>query len=906
MGDLKADLSLKEKQIAALRKSQTAEYTRKLAEEKEVLAERVERLIAESKSKHGGGGSAETGRVRASSFTSSMSSQKGRPGGSHEANDVARLRAQNLKMHEELSRLRTELDSMENREMSSKDGGSGSGRGKKRDRTDGARFYEGQTVECRNEGEDSWHPATIDSGRLKIEPLGGEGRGNRTYIYSVYKGGGKRADDVPEYRIRELAGGEDDAAEGQGSSRVTKNRDGETVIRSRAFVAGDLVLVRDGGSGRSTAGKKQEWTFGEVVRRNDSGTYRVAVLGGRAEGKDFHPTMVRAQARPEGDDDDGDEARHRHGDARGGTHAPSAALTKTKTDSAAEEAEIRYAEEREELLALARDALPAPIEAGQEVIAKNGGSNVWGSGIVVSVEGDRKRCAVEFDFGDVEEHLPCIFVCPRGGVNLSLDRDAARAGDAVLAQKSKRQDAGIGDGADWFTARFERHGRGGGEEEEGSCYVVFAGEKAVSRVLAARVRPLYAAPRDGRHARDEDMTIPGDPPPPTKPVRAKKHQEGDIVLACIPRVKKWTPALITGVKGRGRYAVEWADGVQAGSLLFTHIASMDSSARKGAFAVGTDVGAATADNNNYNNKAGSARGSSFGNGNDDNDGGGGGQGAGQRAPGNAGAAANAVEAVRLRQRALAVGEPVLAKMSGHNYWSPGCVVRADGGGRYDVRFTDGTMAEDLSFLYVRGLSAKESGGDGNCDGVRGGRGDSGASHSKRSSSGGKEPAGGDTVSGRGRRIMLSGNILIENCCYLFLMFLLLSFHIGLDTCSLTEHICMWSCGLFGAEQKRKRALLGRKGSAATTASNFEKHLPRKVGNTVHCPSPDGLVFPRGGNINMIEFPPACRAVHVLLQLQQAAATGRAGSRSSQTRSAERQHNVTLGNPPSTRRCRFEY
>ncbi|CAM9497383.1 unnamed protein product, partial [Scytosiphon promiscuus] len=678
VADLKADLSLKEKQIAALRKSQTAEYTRKLAEEKEALAERVESLIAELERKHGSG-SGETGRARASSITSSISSQKGRSGGPHEANEPERLRAQNLKMREELSRLRADLDLMVNREKSSKEDG-GSGRVKRRDRTDGAQFYEGQAVECRDEGGGSWRPATIDSGQLKVEPLGGEGRGNRRYIYSVYFSdrGGERADDVPEHRIRELAGGEDGALEGQGSSRVTKNRDGETVIRARVFEAGDLVLVRDAGSGRSGTGKEKEWTFGEVVRRNGNGTYRVAVLGGRAEGKDFHPTMVRAQAYPAGDD---------HGDAKGGrdSREPSAAMTKTKTTSPEEEAEIRYAEEREELLALARDALPPPVEVDQEVIAKNGGSNVWGSGLVVSVEDDNRRCTVEFDFGDVEERLPCIFVRPRGGVDLSFDRDAARHGDAVLAQKSKRRDAGGGDdGADWFAARFERHGRG--DEDRGSCYLVFAGEKTVSRVQAARVRPLYLAPRGGHHAGDEGATIPGDPPPPTKPVRAKKHQEGDIVLASIPRARRWTPALITAVKGRGRYAVEWADGVQAESLLFTHIASMDSPGRKGAFST-----------------------------------------------------------VRLRQRALAVGEPVLAKMPEHDYWSPGCVVKVDGGGRYDVRFTDGTTAEGLSFLFVRGLSTQESSGDASGEGARGGRVNSGVSDSKRSSSEGKEPAVGDTV-----------------------------------------------------------------------------------------------------------------------------------------------------------------
>lgn len=751
MADLKADLSLKEKQVATLRKSQAVEYTLKLAEEKEALEVRVERLIAESNSKHDSGI-----RGRTTSFNSASSSQKDQSAASNEASlaELERLRAQNLKMRKESARLRAELELVEMRgdSGSGREHGSRSrnrdnmdrGRAEQHGHSDGARFYEGQAVECRKQGSDSWLPATVDSVRLTIEPLGGGGDGggggsgdsrgsHRTYMYGVYFDGEEagRRDDVPEFRIRAAASGEGDGP-GHGSSRVVRNRDGETVIRSRVFGAGDLVLVRDGGGGRTNQGSKK-WSLGEVIRRNDNGTYRVVVPGGQAEGKDFHPTMLRAQDSRENSFDSGSDIHDQSG----------ASQTKTKAASPAEEAEIRYAERREELLQLARGGLPAPLHVGQEVIAKTGGSKVWGSGVVVATDSDNLRCRVEFDFGDVEDNLPCIFVRPRTGEDLASG-GAARNGDAVLAQKTRKQDTKSGDRADWFAARFRSYDK----DDADSCYVTFDGERGSSRVQATRVRLLYPTARGGGGRRndrpgDDDEMIPGSPPPPTKPVRAKKHREGDIVLACIPTVKKWTPAVITGVKGHGRYSVEWADFVREKPLLFMHIASIQGPSRKRAISVERKNNSYDSGDSHHANTrapASDARGAR----------GGGDTGSDERRSRVLSAesvAGSTTPSVRLRQRALNVGEPVLAKKApDQGYWSPGSVTRADGGGKYDVRFTDGTTAEDLSFLFVRGLSAEQGSGDGRGGKIdtRGGRITSEASET-HPSTGERDPVVGDSV-----------------------------------------------------------------------------------------------------------------------------------------------------------------
>lgn len=684
-------------------------------EEKEALAARVERLVAESNNKHGRTATEDNGH----SDRASSSADSGKNGRA----ELERLRAQNLEMRKETARLRATLDLAE---MGDGRGGGSDGHvdgdlGKKKHSggAGGARYFGGQAVECRKKGSESWCPATIESARLTVEPLGRSSTGDsKTYVYSVYfdDKGGTYEDRIPESRLRRRAvrvRGDDDP--GQSSSWAVKNSEGETLIRSRVFGPGDLVLVRNGAGDSSSTGSKK-WGLGEVVRRNDSGTYRVVVVGGQPEGDDFHPTMLRARDHPADDDEE-------LGSSSGERLQP---RSKTNTSSPAEEAEMQYAEKRQELLRLAHGCLPAPLEVGQEVLAKNGGSTVWGPGIVVSVDGSNLRCSVEFDFGDLEENIPYIFVRPRRGEDLASHR-RARKGDAVLAQKTQKHDTGGGDGRDWFNARFEHYH----EDDREVCYVVFAGEdEAMSRVRATRVRLLYPSTpttptkKGENRPRDEDV-IPGNPPPPTKPVRAKKHHEGDVILACIPTVKRWTPALITAVKGRGRYSVEWADGTRAHSLLFMFIASMEESVRRGSFAVG---GTADADSNE---KSGS-------NANGNRSGGGGHK--TSRSPG-------ADAAVRLRQRALSVGEPVLAKRAAdHSFWSPGTVTKADGGGKYDVQFTDGTTAEDLSFLFVRALGFQEDGGDGGDGGEEGMRRDqigSGASDLRQPSK--KGAAVGDSV-----------------------------------------------------------------------------------------------------------------------------------------------------------------
>lgn len=632
--------------------------------------------------------------------------------------ELERLRAQNLEMRKETARLRTTLDLTE---MGDKRGGSGggggggrgdSGFGEKNNGAGEAIYIEGQAVECRKKGSDLWYPATIESARLTVEPLGrSSGGDSKTYVYSAYFGDkeGTYEDHIPESRLRRTARVDGDGDPGQGSTWVVKNSEGETLVRSRVFGPGDLVLVRNSGSGSSDKGSKK-WSCGEVIRRNDSGTYRVVVLGGQPEGSDFHPTMLRAQDHPADDEEVGSDSM---------TTTP---RKKTSIASPAEEAETQYAKERDELLVLARGVLPAPLQVGQEVLAKNGGSTVWGPGVVVSIDDSNLRCSVEFDFGDVEDNIPCIFVRPRRGEDVT-SHGRVRTGDAVLAHRAKEQDTGAGDGRDWLNARFERYH----EYEKDLCYVVFAGENAVSRVGVTQVRPLYfTALTEGGPPRDEDM-IPGHPPPPTKPVRAKKHHEGDVILACIPKVKKWTPALITRVKGRGRYSVEWADGIRADSLLFMFIASMEGSVRKGAFAVGPPV----VGDSSTKNESDTSR--------NDPDGG-------------KMSAGGAAAAVRLRQRALAIGEPVLAKKTADDsFWSPGTITKADGGGKYDVQFTDGTTAEDLSFLFVRALASQANGGDGGGGGDLETRGDmTDGDASDRNQPPEKATAVGDTVRVRGR------------------------------------------------------------------------------------------------------------------------------------------------------------
>lgn len=68
--------------------------------------------------------------------------------------------------------------------------------------------------------------------------------------------------------------------------------------------------------------------------------------------------------------------------------------------------------------------------------------------------------------------------------------------------------------------------------------------------------------------------------------------------------------------------------------------------------------------------------------------------------------------VRLRQPQLKVGEPVLVKNQQDSVWLPDSIKNVLGNGKYDMLFTDGSVEEGLSLLFVRTLGIEDSGKDG--------------------------------------------------------------------------------------------------------------------------------------------------------------------------------------------------
>lgn len=701
MAELKADLRLKEQHIGELKAMQQSSYVLKLAEEREALAVKVERLIVESE-KH----NMEDGGVdgqRASRHKSSENSNAS----SKMLAELERLRAQNSAMRAESAKLRVELELANLRsgnpsDVSRRDAdtdqrgidrGADGGRDvntaraprERRNSTYGPLFHEGQAVECRRTGSESWSPATIDSVRVSMETIGGSGSGrNKAYLYNVCHVKGGSEDGISERRIRAV-GSPESEPHGEASATRVGHRDGEIVIRARVFRSGDVVLARDSGS-------RGEWTHAEVLRRNSDSTYCVAFEGSLNE-QDLHPTMLRSLNHPGKGEDDG-------GLSEGRETSHSADATNTMTTSRAEEAELRYEAKRERLLIKAREVLPGPFEAGEEVLAKYQGSNAWRPGVVTDSDKECMRYSVDFNCGDFDERIPCVFVRPRRANDLSSCQ-GVRSGDSLLVQKN-----GADAGGDWLSARFKSF------ESDGYCSVAFIGGEGTVSVRLSRARLLHCS-----YCQDRDRPeIPGSPPPPTKPVRAKKHQEGDIVLACVPASKAWTPAVVTGAKGRGRYAVEWADGTGADSLLFMHIASLWAPSRK--------RGSAVTGRRSLSTEAGDgrARGDKDGTGGGSLDRAGGedegpkdSQGSGGGAVSSAAKAAAAQ--VRLRQRQLNVGEPVLAKVLDQEAWAPGYIKDVRGNGKYDVAFTDGTSVEGLSFLFIRGLNFREASDGGSQDAV---------------------------------------------------------------------------------------------------------------------------------------------------------------------------------------------
>lgn len=369
----------------------------------------------------------------------------------------------------------------------------------------------------------------------------------------------------------------------------------------------------------------------------------------------------------------------------------------------AEEAGLRYEEKREELLAKARAAVPKSFEPGNIVLAKHSGlnsNNAWGVGVVANVDQKGLHCDINFHTGDFETNIPSIFVRHWGGssgIFLSSAENFLLPGDAVLAHR----DGERGDGS-WFPAKVkERNG------PNGKPSITFVGEEAsITSTRQTKVLPLYLSLLQEEGCQSGRPEVPRNPPPPTKAVRAKKHHEGDIVLACVPKFKAWTPALIIGTEGRGRYSVEWADGTRVDSLLFMHIASYEGPGQKSNHLMASATtsrlqGVARRDGGD--GEGGNCTTSQDGH-SDHQDA------IGERhkyLSSNTGQ-----PQVRVRQRQLNVGEPVLAKGEDQTVWVPGSVKRVCGGGKYDLDLTDGSTAEGLSFFFIRTLDIHDTSAEG--------------------------------------------------------------------------------------------------------------------------------------------------------------------------------------------------
>lgn len=628
--------------------------------------------------------------------------------------ELERLRTQNSALMTEIASLRSKLDSVCSRDHKSKrcgescrdahsfssDGGvkESDGSGNLRNRvmsseeanrartfknrrgsTAGPLFYEGQAVECRVKCSDNWRSATVDSVRSVFESVGDTGdRGDKTFNYTVWfdKGGSEK--DVPEGRIRSLRGNDQDSSQ----PPRTVHRDGEAIIRMRVFVLGENVLARDGGS-------RGELSHAKIVRRNEDGTYCVA-FNGSSEERDLHSTMLHSL-----DDDLQQKLVGRdEGDTVGAEDDSCGDRAKSVAVSAAEEAELRYAAKRESLLTAACGALPGLMKVGQEVLARYPGRDAWGPGLVVGLSKDGLHLSIDFDSGEFVDKLPFIFVRSRFTGNLSRGKSQVYPGDAVLAQKEGTPSSG-----DWYLAHFKSYQR------NGDCSLIFDGEEATTTINAARAQLLY-----DRSTKDGPAEIPGFSPPPTKPVRTKKRHDGDIVMACIPKVKAWSPALVTVSEGRGRYTVEWADGEKANSLLFVYMASLGKEEQESESTIVTERCASSKDR---------PAGSSDVRRNDEDIIEGDEMAEAQNAQ-NAQfcgsvdftETARALRThVRLRQPQLKVGEPVLAKSQQDRMWASGLIKNVRGNGKYDVLFTDGSVEEGLSFLFIRTLDFEASGED---------------------------------------------------------------------------------------------------------------------------------------------------------------------------------------------------
>ncbi|CAN0308353.1 unnamed protein product, partial [Discosporangium mesarthrocarpum] len=197
--------------------------------------------------------------------------------------------------------------------------------------------------------------------------------------------------------------------------------------------------------------------------------------------------------------------------------------------------------------------------------------------------------------------------------------------------------------------------------------------------------------------------IPGKAPNPTKPVRAKKCHRGDLVMACIPGAKEWSPAVVTGARGQGKYSLEWADGDVEDALLFMYMVPLLSPPSNVSPATNTSSAHPCKDKPPTEQAESPRQGLRKE----------GGKGkpaetqsvrsARPESPGSMSLSGSEKlhRVLRIRQKRLVVGEAVLARRPNNDNWQPGVVEEVEGGGSYTVAFSGGSKESGLSFAYIR-------------------------------------------------------------------------------------------------------------------------------------------------------------------------------------------------------------
>lgn len=147
-----------------------------------------------------------------------------------------------------------------------------------------------------------------------------------------------------------------------------------------------------------------------------------------------------------------------------------------------------------------------------------------------SRDGDGLCDNVDFDCSGCEERLACIFMRPREGTDLSSSK-CVRPGDAVRVQTQ-----GAGGSRDWFPAWFKVY------MDNGCCSIFFwrEGSNQRSNKTGAPTPPCLEWALDSRDS-DQPSTV--DKICPDKEAPQERHRFG----------------VVTGIYGRGTYALEWDD-----------------------------------------------------------------------------------------------------------------------------------------------------------------------------------------------------------------------------------------------------------------------------------------------------------------------------------------------------------